>query len=324
MSMEYRNLGPSGLRVSALSFGAWITFGDEDQYESNRRCMEIAYEAGVNFFDNAEAYANGEAEVAMGRILRELGWRRDSYAVSSKVFFGIDERKPMQKGTSRKRLTDACEGALKRLGLDYIDLFYCHRHDEATPVEEVTRTMNDLVRQGKILYWGTSEWPAARLMEAYQIADRLGLEGPTMEQPQYNLLNRRRVEREYAPLFETRRLGATIWSPLASGLLTGKYNEGVPEGSRLAVHKWLRDGAMGEDWETRRQRLLALADVADELDLTLPELSIAWCLTNPNVSSAILGASRPEQLEANLKAVSAADRLAPEKIRQRIDEICPA
>lgn len=323
MEMEYRNLGRSGLKVSAFSFGAWVTFGDPAAYESNKRCMEIAYDAGVNFFDNAEAYANGDAEVAMGRILRETGWRRDSYLVSSKVYFGIAERKPTQRGTSRKHLVDACHGALKRLQVDYIDLFFCHRHDPETPVEEVVRTMNNLIRQGKILYWGTSQWPFDKLEEAFQIAGRLGLEGPTMEQPQYSLLHREKLDREYRDLFKDHGLGTTIWSPLASGVLTGKYLDGVPEGSRLDKESWLRDLIMGNDWERIRNQTRQLADLAARLHISLPELSLAWCLANPHVSTAILGASKPEQLEANLKAMEKRD-LLDVSVMDEIDGICPA
>lgn len=310
--MNYRKLGRSGLQLSELSFGAWVTFGDPDSYQSNLQCLEIAYEAGVNFFDNAESYADGEAEVAMGKIIRELGWRRDSFCVSSKVFFGIDQRKPTQRGTSRKHLTDACHGALQRLKLDYLDLFFCHRYDPATPVEEVVWTMNDLIAQGKILYWGTSEWSATQIDEAFTVAQSLGLRGPTMEQPQYNLLHRHRFEVEYAPLYEKYQLGTTIWSPLASGLLTGKYTSEVPQDSRLAKIDWLREAVLGSDWDSKREALKALAEVARQLDCSLPELSLAWCLKNPRVSTVILGASKPEQLRENLRALEKVELLTPD------------
>ncbi len=310
--MQYRNLGNTGLQVSELSFGAWITFGDSDAYDSNKECMRIAYDAGVNFFDNAEAYANGEAEVVMGRILRDLGWRRDSYCVSSKVFFGIDERKPTQKGTSRKHLRDACDGALTRFGLDYLDLFFCHRYDELTPVEEVVRTMNDFISEGKILYWGTSEWPADRINEAFEVADNLGLEGPSTEQPQYNLISRKRFESEYAPVFENHRIGSTIWSPLASGLLSGKYNDGVPAGSRFDREEWLREIHLAGNWEEKCAALRRLAELAENHEFTLPQLAIAWCLQNSNVSTVILGASRPEQVSANLTVCDLLDAYTPQ------------
>ncbi len=310
--MNYRKLGRSGLQLSELSFGAWVTFGDPDSYQSNLQCLEIAYEAGVNFFDNAESYADGEAEVAMGKIIRELGWRRDSFCVSSKVFFGIDQRKPTQRGTSRKHLTDACHGALQRLKLDYLDLFFCHRYDPATPVEEVVWSMNDLIAQGKILYWGTSEWSATQIDEAFTVAQSLGLRGPTMEQPQYNLLHRHRFEVEYAPLYEKYQLGTTIWSPLASGLLTGKYTSEVPQDSRLAKIDWLREAVLGSDWDSKREALKALAEVARQLDCSLPELSLAWCLKNPRVSTVILGASKPEQLRENLRALEKVELLTPD------------
>ncbi|MGF1531538.1 MAG: aldo/keto reductase [Puniceicoccaceae bacterium] len=310
--MNYRKLGRSGLQLSELSFGAWVTFGDPDSYQSNLQCLEIAYQAGVNFFDNAESYADGEAEVAMGKIIRELGWRRDSFCVSSKVFFGIDQRKPTQRGTSRKHLTDACHGALQRLKLDYLDLFFCHRYDPATPVEEVVWSMNDLIAQGKILYWGTSEWSATQIDEAFTVAQSLGLRGPTMEQPQYNLLHRHRFEVEYAPLYEKYQLGTTIWSPLASGLLTGKYTSEVPQDSRLAKIDWLREAVLGSDWDSKREALKALAEVARQLDCSLPELSLAWCLKNPHVSTVILGASKPEQLRENLRALEKVELLTPD------------
>lgn len=322
MEMEYRRLGSSGLKVSALSFGAWVTFGESGRLAANRRCMEVAYEAGVNFFDNAEAYAGGAAEEVMGGILRDSGWRRDSYIVSSKVFFGIADRKPTQRGTSRKHLTDACHGALNRLGLDYLDLFYCHRHDPEVSVEEVVRTMNDLIRQGKILYWGTSEWPADRILEAFGIADRLGLEGPATEQPQYNLASRQRVEVEYRPVFEKHGLGTTTWSPLASGLLTGKYQDAIPEGSRLAELDWLREMVMAGDWEEKRRRIGAFLELAAGVGAQPAQLAIAWCLRNPRVSSVILGASRPEQLEANLRALEVRDRL-DDGVADRLDELFP-
>jgi voltage-dependent potassium channel beta subunit len=315
MDMEYRRLGKSGLQVSALSLGAWVTFGKQIDNEIAESCMHTAYENGINFFDNAEAYAEGQAETVMGGILRKSGWSRDTYLVSSKVFWG--GKKPNQSGLCRKHVMEACEAALRRLQLDYLDLFFCHRPDPDTPIEETVRAMNTLIEQGKVLYWGTSEWSAREIQEAQGVADRLNLIGPTMEQPQYNLLHRDKVETEFAPLYASAHgLGTTIWSPLASGLLTGKYNDGIPEGSRLSHEsmKWLRD-AMQKDpkeWESRLNKCRAVGKVASDLGVPTAGLALAWCLLNKNVSTVILGASRASQITENLKALEIVPKLTPD------------
>lgn len=322
MTMLYRPLGRSGLQVSALSFGAWVTFGKQIGDPVAKKLLHTAYDAGVNFFDNAEAYADGNAERVMGDILKKSKWRRSSYVVSSKAFFGWEDDKPNQTGLSRKHLVEACHDALKRLQVDYLDLYYCHRPDPATPIAETCRAMHDLIIQGKVLYWGTSEWSAAQLTEAFAICDRHNFHAPVTEQPQYNLLHRSRFEKEYAPLFKTRGLGTTIWSPLASGLLTGKYNDGVPAGSRLgtAGMEWLRDGVLGDGAQRKLAAVKKLAAVAASLDTTLPRLGVAWCLKNPNVSTVILGASRPEQLVENLGALDVVPLLTP-VVLKKIDAI---
>jgi voltage-dependent potassium channel beta subunit len=325
MSMSYRRLGSSGLKVSALSFGAWITFGKQIGNDLARQLLHTAYEAGVNFFDNAEAYADGRAEIVMGEILRESGWRRSSYLVSSKVFFGDGPEGPNETGLSRKHVHEACDAALRRLQVDYLDLYFCHRPDPETPIVETARAMHDLVSRGKVLYWGTSEWTAAQLAEAYAVCDRLGLYPPQMEQPQYNLFHRDRVDRELVPHFRQRGLGATIWSPLGSGLLTGKYNDGIPPGTRLDFPglEWLRESVTGPGWPGRIAAVKKLSALAGELGATLPQLSLAWCLANPHVSTVILGASRVEQLKENLGALAVTERLTPE-VLARIDRIVAA
>jgi voltage-dependent potassium channel beta subunit len=322
MSMTYRRLGSSGLKVSALSFGAWITFGKQIGNDTARQLLHAAYAAGVNFFDNAEAYADGQAEIVMGGILKSSGWRRSSYLVSSKVFFGAEGDRPNETGLSRKHVVEACDAALRRLQVDYLDLYFCHRHDPETPVLETVRAMHDLVTQGKVLYWGTSEWTAPQLSEAYAVCDEHGLHPPQMEQPQYNLFHRVRVEKELVPHFQKRGLGTTIWSPLGSGLLTGKYNNGVPAGTRLDVPglEWLRANLTGPGAPERIAAVRQLATVARELDTTLPRLALAWCLKNPHVSTVILGASRVEQLQENLGALDLVDRLTPDVLK-RIEKI---
>jgi len=322
MEMPYRRLGSSGLKVSALSFGAWVTFGKQIGDDTARQLMHTAYDAGINFFDNAEAYAEGRAEIVMGDILKKSGWRRSSYLVSSKVFFGAEGDRPNEDGLSRKHVVEACHAALRRLQVDYLDLYFCHRPDPDTPIEETVRAMHDLVAQGKVLYWGTSEWNAAQLTEAYAMCDRLGLYPPQMEQPQYNLFHRSRVEQELAPLCRQRGLGTTIWSPLGSGLLTGKYNDGIPAGARLEVPglEWLRANVTGPDWPARLAAIKKLSAVAAELETTLPRLALAWCLKNPLVSTVILGASKVAQLQENLGALDVVGRLTPE-IVQRIETI---
>lgn len=320
--MPYRRLGKSGLKVSVLSYGAWVTFGNQVDDRIADACMGRAYDAGINFFDNAEAYADGAAEEVMGRILKAKDWRRDSYLVSSKVFFGAGSRGPNQTGLSRKHVIEACEAALRRLQLDYLDLYFCHRPDPETPIEETVRAMNTLIEQGKVLYWGTSEWSAREIQEAQSVADKRNLIGPTMEQPQYNLLFRQRVEQEYAPLYDTPGgLGTTIWSPLASGFLTGKYLDGVPDGSRLAQPQlaWLKDRFSDA---ALRERVRKLKNLADEMDAPMNRLAIAWCLKNPNVSTVILGASRVEQLEDNLRSLELLEQLDPD-LMERLNKLFP-
>jgi voltage-dependent potassium channel beta subunit len=307
--MKYRRLGKSGLQVSELSFGAWVTFAQQISEATAERLMTIAYDAGVNFFDNAEAYANGKAEIVMGKILKRRGWGRDTFLVSSKVFWGGDL--PNQEGLSRKHVIEACHAALRRLRVDYLDLYFCHRPDPNTPIEETVRAMSDLVAQGKVLYWGTSEWSAKEVTEAYRIARELQLVPPAMEQPQYNMFHRERVEKELAPLTRKFGLGLTIWSPLASGLLTGKYNDGDPGGTRISLkeYSWLRELFENEDARKRLAKVKKLAKVAEDLGTTLPRLGLAWCLKNPNVSTVITGASKPAQVTENMKAGALVDKL---------------
>ena len=298
--MEYRKLGNTGLKISALSFGSWVTFVNQLNQKQASECMAYAYDNGVNFFDNAEAYASGKSEVLMGNIIKKLGWSRDSYIISSKAFWGGDL--PTQIGLSKKHLTDACNAALKRLNVDYLDLFFCHRPDPDTPIEETVFSMNDLIIQGKILYWGTSEWPAKDINQAFKIAKEYNLRAPNMEQPQYNLLFKDRFEKEYKPIFKNHKIGSTIWSPLASGLLSGKYLNGVPKKSRFNVkgYEWLKEEIEQHGIKSQTKKILRLKGLAENLDLTMPQLSILWCLKNPNVSSVILGASSLKQLKENL------------------------
>lgn len=307
--MLYRRLGKSGLKVSALSFGSWVTFGQQVDNSVAESCLKTAYDAGINFFDNAEIYANGQSEEVMGAILSKFGWSRDTYIVSSKVFWGGEL--PNQTGLSRKHVIEACQAALKRLRVEYLDLYYCHRPDPETPIEETVRAMDTLIQQGKVLYWGTSEWSAQEIMEAYSIARQYNLAPPTMEQPRYNLLNRERVEKEYARLYESIGLGTTIFSPLAAGILTGKYLNGIPDDSRLSIENmaFLRDR-----WDRYFENGIAtvletLESIARKIGANLPQLGIAWCLKNSNVSSVILGASKPEQLENNLASLNFLDTL---------------
>ena len=305
--------------MSALSFGAWVTFGKQIGDPVAGKLLHTAYDAGINFFDNAEAYADGQAEVVMGSILRKSGWRRGSYLVSSKVFFGTVGDRPNEDGLSRKHVTEACHDALRRLQVDYLDLYYCHRPDPTVPIEETCRAMHDLIVQGKVLYWGTSEWSAAQIEAAHAVCDRLGLHHPVVEQPQYNLFHRHRVEREYAPLYRSPGLGTTIWSPLASGLLTGKYNKGVPKGTRLATPglEWLQDELLKKPGvDGKLAAVSRFAAIAKGVGATLPCLAIAWCLKNPNVSTVILGASKVEQLSENLGALDAIEKLTPQVMRE--------
>ena len=310
--MEYRRLGKTGLKVSEFSFGSWVTFARQVDVQPAKEIMAAAYDAGVNFFDNAEGYERGGSERVMGQAIQELGWSRDSFIVSSKVFWGGD--KPTQRGLSAKHVTDACHAALKRLRVEYLDLFFCHRPDIDTPIEETVRAMDNLIRQGKVIYWGTSEWSAQQITEAHVAAARHGLTPPVMEQPQYNIFERAKVEGDYAPLYDTFGLGTTIWSPLASGLLTGKYNEGVPQDARAALpgYEWLRDIITGEVGRARVEKVRKLAKVADEAGLPLHHLALLWCLENPRVSTVILGASRLSQLQDNLKALESKAKMGPE------------
>lgn len=319
--MEYRRLGKTGLQLSVLSYGSWVTFAKQIDDSVSDRLMSIAYDNGVNFFDNAEVYSRGESEKMMGRVLKSKNWERSSYTVSSKVFFGWrgEANKPNQHGLSRKHIVEGCHEALERFQMDYLDLFFCHRPDRNVPIEEVVRTMNTLIQQGKILYWGTSEWSAAEIMEAHMAAKELGLEGPAMEQPQYNLFERQKMEADYYTIFKNIGMGTTIWSPLASGLLTGKYNNGIPEDSRLALEgfEWLKDRTLSEE---RLGRVQELEAVAKDLNTSLATLAIAWCIRNPNVTTAILGATRENQLTENLKALDVYPNITDE-VAERIDEI---
>lgn len=310
-TMNYRRLGASGLKLSELSLGSWVTYGNQMGEDLARECMAAAFDAGVNFFDNAEVYAKGQSEVIMGNVLRKTGWRRSSYIVSTKFFWGLNDL-PNEKSTlNRKYLRQAIDGALKRLQLEYVDLVFCHRPDPDTPIEETVYGMHEMITTGKALYWGTSEWSAAEIMAAWQIAERHHLHKPVMEQPQYNLLHRERVEHEYARLYRDIGLGTTIWSPLASGLLTGKYNNGIPPDSRGAVkgYEWLQERL------TEPQKLAivrALGPIASDLSCTLAQLALAWCLKNPNVSTVITGASRPAQVVENMKALRVVPQLETE------------
>ncbi len=318
--MNYRRLGKSGLQVSELSFGAWVTFAQQITEATAEELMTIAYDAGVNFFDNAEAYANGQAEVVMGNILKRRGWGRDTFVVSSKVFWGGD--RPNQKGLSRKHVFEACHAALRRLQVEYLDLYFCHRPDPNTPIEETVRAMSDLIRQGKVLYWGTSEWSADQITEAHRIARELRAAPPTMEQPQYNMFHREKVEKEFAPLYDEIGLGTTIWSPLASGLLTGKYNDGDPGDTRISLknYEWLREQFETAEARSRLARVKKLAEIAADLGTTLPQMALAWCLKNPHVSTIITGASKPQQVRENMRAGELVDQLSVE-VMQRIERV---
>ncbi len=318
--MEYRYLGNSGLKISALSFGAWVTFGDQVGEDIAYQCMREAYDAGVNFFDNAEAYATGQAEIMMGNILKKTGWDRKDYLVSTKIFWGGEG--PNDRGLSRKHLIEGTNAALKRLQFDYVDLIFCHRPDFHTPVEETVWAMNHIINQGKALYWGTSEWPAERILEAYHIARRDHLIPPLMEQPEYNMFRREKMEKEYLPLFERIKLGTTIWSPLASGVLTGKYNKGIPNSTRMNLkdYKWLKDFISSDEGKARIEKVKKLEPLTKELNLSLPELALAWTLKNPNVSTVITGASKPEQVKQNMKALDAVNKLTVEVVN-KIEEV---
>lgn len=319
MEMPYRRLGRSGLKVSALSFGSWVTFSNQLDLGHARACLEAAHEAGVNFFDNAEIYANGESERMMGKAIAELGWPRHSYVISTKFYWGLHAGPNSKNTLNRKYLLQAIDGSLERLGLDFVDLVFCHRPDPETPIEETVWAMHDMITSGKALYWGTSEWPAEDIRAAWEIANRLGLRKPVMEQPQYHLFERRRVEREYARLYEDIGLGLTTWSPLASGLLTGKYLDGIPPGSRATLpgYEWLRSQLTDP---ARNAQVRRLQGIADDLGCTLSQLAIAWCVKNPHVSTVITGASRPEQVHENMKSLDVLPLLTGE-VMARIDQV---
>jgi len=318
--MEYRYLGSSGLKVSALSFGAWVTFSDQVKEETAAECMKEAYAAGVNFFDNAEVYAHGQAETMMGNIIKKSGWTRSDLVVSTKIFWGGDG--PNDKGLSMKHIIEGTDKALERLQMDYVDLIYCHRPDPETPILETVRAMTQIINRGKAFYWGTSEWSAEQITAACHLARREHLIPPTMEQPQYNMFHRERIEKEYLPLYSEHGLGTTIWSPLASGMLTGKYNSGIPEGTRASLpgYKWLRRRFIGPDAEEQIVKVGRLLPIAEELGITMAQLAVAWCLKNPHVSSVITGASRREQVRENMKSLEAVPLLSDD-VMARIEEV---
>ena len=319
--MEYRRLGKSGLKVSTLSFGSWVSFSKQINDKTADELMGIAYEHGVNFFDNAEIYSLGESEKMMGRVLKKKKWDRSSFLVSSKVFWGWrgKENKPNQTGLSRKHVIEACDEALQRLQVDYLDLYFCHRPDKNVPIEETVLAMNHLIQQGKVLYWGTSEWSGVEIMEAHRIAEKYRLVGPVMEQPQYNMFEREKIEKEYLDVYRTVGLGTTIWSPLASGLLSGKYNDGIPKTSRFALQgfDWLKDRWMEDE---KVKKVKKIAELSNKMGVTTAALSIAWCIKNPNVSTAILGATKKQQLIENLKSLEVLRLLTPE-VMEKIDGI---
>jgi voltage-dependent potassium channel beta subunit len=319
--MEYRRLGKSGLQISTLSFGSWVSFSKQINDKTADELMGIAYDNGINFFDNAEIYALGESEKMMGRVIKKKKWDRTSYLVSSKVFWGWrgTGNKPNQTGLSRKHVIEACDEALQRLQVEYLDMYFCHRPDKNTPILETVWAMNHLIQQGKVLYWGTSEWSAVEIMEAHRVAAEYRLIGPTMEQPQYNLFEREKIEKDYLDVFRNVGLGTTIWSPMASGLLTGKYNDGIPKNSRFALQgfDWLKERWMLED---NMKKVKKLAELSNKMGVSLATLSIAWCIHNPNVSTAILGATKKQQLLENLKSLEVVKMLTPE-IMEKIDGI---
>ena len=315
--MNYRRLGKAGLKLSELSLGSWVTFGEQIGEDAASACMKAAYESGVNFFDNAEAYANGKSETVMGNVLKKMGWPRTSYVVSTKIFWGGDG--PNDTGLSHKHIVEGVNNSLRRFQLEYVDLVYAHRPDPNTPIEETVRAFDQVIRQGKAFYWGTSEWSAAEIMRADGVARQYGLTPPSMEQPQYNMLTRQRFEIEYAPIYRDLGYGTTIYSPLASGLLSGKYLNGIPKGSRMEIPDmgWLRDYALVPE---KTQIIKNLLPIAKELDATLAQLALAWVLKNPHVSSVITGATRPEQVIENMKASLIVEKLTPD-IMEHIEDI---
>jgi len=321
--MKYRALGKSGARVGALSFGAWVTFAKQADVDLAAKMIKTAFDAGVNFFDNAEAYEKGNAEKVMGDAIKKLGLRRDSYLISSKVYGGVVENPtPNQWGLSRVHIYDGCHQAMERLHVDHLDLYFCHRPDPRVPIEETVRAMTELIQQGKVRYWGTSEWSAQQIMEAHMVARQYNLIPPTMEQPQYNMFERYRFEVEYGRIYETVGLGTTIWSPLASGMLTGKYNDGIPKDSRINLpgYEWLKKFFQSEEGQSRIAKVRELTSIAEGLGTTMARMALAWCLKNPNVSTVITGASRVEQLEDNLKALDVADHLTDE-VMEKIEGV---
>jgi voltage-dependent potassium channel beta subunit len=316
--MNYRRLGRAGIKVGELSLGSWITFGNQVDVEAAMACMSAAYEAGANFFDNAEAYARGKSEEVMGMALRKLGWRRSSYLLSTKVYWGLHDNVNERSTLNRKRVIEAINGSLERLQLDYVDLFFYHRPDPNTPIEETVWAMHNVIEWGKALYWGTSMWSAGEIAAAIEIAERHHLHKPVMEQPEYNMLERERVEREYVRIFRDYGYGATTWSPLASGLLSGKYNQGIPQGSRASLKNagWLRE----EMTEDKLAQVRALEPIANDLGCTLAQLALAWCLKNPNISTVITGATRPEQVRENMAATDVVARLT-NGVMERIEQV---
>lgn len=318
--MEYRYLGRSGLQISVLSYGAWVTFNDQIGNDLAYDCMKEAYDAGVNFFDNAEAYSAGEAEVMMGKVIKKAGWKRSDLVISTKIFFGgkgVNDR-----GLSRKHIFEGTNAALKRLDMEYVDLIFCHRPDFYTPMAETVRAMNQIIDQGKAFYWGTSEWTATQIMEAYEIARSEHLIPPLMEQPQYNMFTRQKVEKDYFPLYEKIGLGTTIWSPLMSGLLTGKYNDGIPEDSRLALggYEWLKDTILSDEGKKNIQKIRELTKLAAELGISMTDLALAWTAKNPNVSTVITGASKAQQVKDNMKVINYLDLLTQD-VMEKIETI---
>lgn len=309
--MEYRHLGKSGLKISVFSYGSWLTFGTKVDEKMAELCMKNAYEKGINFFDNAESYANGLSEIIMGKVLKKLGWRRDSYCISSKVMYGsVEKPLPTQQGLNRKHIIEACNQAMNRLNVDYLDFYFCHRPDTETPLEETVRAMHNLIQQGKILYWGTSEWSFDDILETYKIARKFNLTPPTMEQTQYNMFVRKKVEDEFVNLYKEIGLGVMVWSPLSSGILTGKYNDGIPSSSRLSQSDcdWLKEELLSSEGQKQIEKVRNLSYLAKNIGISMAQLALAWCLKNNNVNTVILGATHPEQLEENLNTLRMIDK----------------